>query len=84
MTEAQSYLTDHNVTAQRQGSTGLNYGKYVSDKDGATYEIWLQDKDSVQDEVSLIRDYDLAGVAAWKIGFESGTDIWDVTAQVLK
>ncbi len=84
MTEAQSYLTDHNVTAQRQESTGLNYGKYVSDKDGATYEIWLQDKDSVQDEVSLIRDYDLAGVAAWKIGFESGTDIWDVTAQVLK
>jgi spore germination protein YaaH len=84
MTEALGYLTDHGVTPQMQESTGLNYGSYVSDIDGGTYEIWLQDADSVTTEMQMVKDNNLAGAAAWKIGFESGTDIWDIISAGLQ
>ena len=41
-------------------------------------EIWLQDADAVTSEMELVRDYDLAGAAAWKIGFESSPQIWEI------
>lgn len=84
MTEALGYLTDHGVTPVMQEDSGLNYGSYVSDIDGGTYEIWLQDADSVTSEMQLIKDNNLAGVAEWKIGFESGTDIWDIISSGLQ
>lgn len=78
MTEAAGYLENHQVTPELQEDVGLNYGSYTSDKDGNFYEIWLQDADAVADEMRLVKEYDLAGAAAWKIGFESGTEIWEI------
>lgn len=50
----------------------------------ATYEIWLQDATAVEEEMKLIKEFDLAGVAEWKIGFESGTDIWNTISSYLQ
>ena len=84
MSEALSYLTDHGVTPQFLEDISLNYGSYTSDKDGNFYEIWLQDATAVEEEMKLIREFDLAGVAEWKIGFESGTDIWNTISSYLQ
>ena len=84
MSEALSYLTDHGVTPQFLEDIGLNYGSYTSDKDGNFYEIWLQDATAVEEEMKLIKEFDLAGVAEWKIGFESGTDIWNTISYYLQ
>ena len=84
MSEALSYLTDHGVTPQFLEDIGLNYGSYTSDKDGNFYEIWLQDATAVEEEMKLIKEFDLAGVAEWKIGFESGTDIWNTISSYLQ
>ena len=84
MSEALSYLTDHGVTPQFLEDIGLNYGSYTSDKDGNFYEIWLQDATAVEEEMKLIKEFDLAGVAEWKIGFESGTDIWNTIRSYLQ
>ena len=84
MSEALGYLTDHGVTPQFLEDIGLNYGSYTSDKDGNFYEIWLQDATAVEEEMKLIREFDLAGVAEWKIGFESGTDIWNTISSYLQ
>lgn len=84
MSEALSYLTDHGVTPQFLEDIGLNYGSYTSDKNGNFYEIWLQDATAVEEEMKLIREFDLAGVAEWKIGFESGTDIWNTISSYLQ
>ena len=51
--------------------------------DGNFYEIWLQDADAVNDEMSIIREYDLAGVASWKAGFESGPEIFKIISSGL-
>ena len=84
MSEALSYLTDHGVTPQFLEDIGLNYGSYTSDKDGNFYEIWLQDATAVEEEMKLIKEFDLAGAAEWKIGFESGTDIWNTISSYLQ
>lgn len=78
MNEAQGYLTDHGVEPQLLEDTGLNYGSYTSDVNGCFYEIWLQDEDFIENVMNLIQEYDLAGAAAWKIGFESGTEVWNI------
>ena len=47
-------------------------------------QIWLQDATAVEEEMKLIKEFDLAGVAEWKIGFESGTDIWNTISSYLQ
>lgn len=84
MEEAAGYLADHKVTPSLDESSGLNYGSYTSTIDGNFYEIWLQDADAVKDEMSIIREYDLAGVASWKSGFESGKEIWSIISAGLE
>ena len=84
MDEAQSYLDKHGVKAQTQESTGLEYGSYTSDVDGAAYEIWLQNESSVKNEMNVVKENDLAGCASWKAGFESGKTIWKIIAHRLK
>lgn len=84
MTEALGYLTSHGVTPAYREDAGLNYGSYTSDVDGNIYEIWLQDADAVTDEVKMAMDADLAGVASWKIGFESGQEIWTLISSYLQ
>ena len=76
MEEALGYLTAHGVTPEYLEDYGLNYGSYTSDVDGNFYEIWLQDADSIDRFMALAVEQDIAGVAAWKIGFESSSDIW--------
>ena len=40
-------------------------------------EIWLEEEKSIGLKMNLIRDYGLAGVACWKLGFEPA-NIWDI------
>lgn len=44
------------------------------------YSIWLEDCDSMKARMEAIKDYNLVGTAAWRLGFESNT-IWDVFEQ---
>lgn len=46
-------------------------------KDGVQYEVWVEDTSSLQWRLDLIDEYDLAGVSAWKLGFET-TLVWDM------
>ena len=50
--------------------------------DGEQY-IWMEEERSMELKMDLIKEYDLAGVACWKLGLES-PEIWDVVSQVGK
>jgi len=45
--------------------------------EGSLYQIWLEEERSIEEKLQLIKKYDLAGVASWKLGFER-SNIWDI------
>ena len=56
-------------------ATGHNYAQWEAD--GATYKIWLEDEAALEAKLKLMKENELAGNAAWRLGYEkSGT--WDL------
>ena len=55
--------------------TKQNYATWQSGDE--TYEIWMEDAQSIEEKLKLMKEYKLAGTAAWALGQED-TSIWDV------
>lgn len=75
MDEAQTVLKTAGAKIQKDESAGLNYAEWTKGK--KTYKIWLQDLDALEGSLQMMKDYNLAGVAAWRLGFET-TKTWDL------
>lgn len=73
MVTAEVELSRNNVTPQWDETTRQYYAEY--EKDGATCKMWLEETQSLQEKLTYIRNADLAGVAVWRLGFES-QDVW--------
>ncbi len=43
----------------------------------AFYQMWLEEERSIEEKLQLMKQYNLAGVAAWRLGLERAS-IWDV------
>jgi spore germination protein YaaH len=71
---AQKWVADNGVDLYWQEDLGQYYGE--KQMDGSTYYIWMEDERSLQLKMNLIHQYQLAGVACWKLGFDTA-DIWD-------
>ena len=54
--------------AQRQGENGLE-------------QLWMEEERSIGEKMDLIRQYELAGVACWKLGFEK-PEIWKIVSDL--
>lgn len=76
MDTADSILEDNGVTANWSEETSQDYAEY-HDPDGALYQIWLENEASLTEKAKLVSEYNLAGIAAWKLGFERSS-IWKV------
>ena len=81
MDAAQEAVTVNQADVYWDNSVGQNYGTY--ELEGDTYQIWLEDAQSIAAKVKLIPQYGLAGVAQWKLGFENSS-IWQVISDNLK
>ena len=60
---------------------GQNYTQYT--QNGKRFHIWLEDEFSMQRRSDLIKEYNLAGAASWRKGFEKPI-IWTVLNKTLK
>lgn len=49
---------------------------------GKIYKMWIEDEESIKNKVSLVRTYNLAGVAAWAKDREKDT-IWSIIKEAL-
>lgn len=56
-------------------ATGQNYAQWEAD--GATYKVWLEDEAALEEKLKLMKEYKLAGVASWRLGFESSS-VWEL------
>ena len=81
MDEAQNVLSENGVKAVWDGSVSQNYATF--EKDNSTYQIWLEDAQSIAEKVKLVPKYHLAGVAQWKLGFENSS-IWQTISDNLQ
>lgn len=71
---AKAWVETNQVELYWQDELGQYYGEL--EKDGAKYEIWMEEERSLALKMQLIKDNDLAGVACWRLGFEPA-DVWD-------
>ncbi|MCD8075460.1 MAG: glycosyl hydrolase family 18 protein [Lachnospiraceae bacterium] len=74
MSEAQEILSEAGVTSAYDESTGQQYAEWTA-ADGRLCQIWLEDADSVAARAAFISEYELGGIAAWRLGYESD-DVW--------
>ncbi len=84
MSDAASYLLKYPDKTERyyDEELGYNYGQYTSPINDLTYKIWLEDATSVEQKMKLIQEYDLAGVACWKLQQETA-DVWPIISSYL-
>ena len=75
MAEAKAVVQQAGVTAQWDDTTKQNYAEWEAD--GATYKVWLEDTQSLEPRLQLMKDYKLAGTAAWRLGQEE-SDVWEL------
>jgi spore germination protein YaaH len=54
------------------------FGQYrvEYEEDGYRYVFWLEDEQTVRARLDIAKTYDLAGVAAWRLGYET-RDVWN-------
>lgn len=74
-------MSDGVATAKANGSVvwdeeaAQNYATW--EKGGKTYEIWLEDRDSLDAKLKVMKENDLAGVAAWQVNYAEDF-VWDL------
>lgn len=81
MAAQQEFLTAHGITPEWDASVGQYVG--TSDDGTARYSIWMEDPESMKLRVEMIKNYNLAGVACWRLGYET-PEVWDVIASVMQ
>jgi len=75
MEAVQSWLRSEKVSPVYQPHTGLKYAEKKVGKE--RYKVWIEDEDSMKKRIDLVKKHQLAGVAAWRRGFEI-PEIWEV------
>ena len=75
MSSAEKTLKNNNITPEWDETAGQYYGEFTN-ADGF-YQIWLEEEASIEEKAKLLKEYDLAGIASWRLGYEKN-EIWDV------
>lgn len=77
--DVQQWVKDNNVELTWDDALGQYYGSVLNGS-GEQF-IWMEESDSMALKIKLVKEYDLAGVACWKLGFET-SGIWDIVSTV--
>jgi spore germination protein YaaH len=56
------------------------YVQYI--EDGKTYKMWIEDETSIKHKASLVKKYNLAGIASWEKDRETD-NIWNIIKEEL-
>lgn len=79
MTSMADLIATWDVTPTLDENSGQNYVEFT--KDDKVYKVWIEDYESIYKRIQLMKEYDLAGYGAWRLGYET-SDIWDILSKV--
>lgn len=75
MNTAKAKLAEAGIETTWDENAQQNYATWVVES--ATFEMWLEDEQSIEPKLKLMKDNKLAGTAAWALGYENG-EIWNL------
>lgn len=79
ITAAKNWIEENNVSLEWDDELGQYYGS-MTDEDGNSWYVWMEEERSLELKASLCDKYQLAGIACWKLGLDPEY-IWDVIDQ---
>lgn len=82
MDHADEILSQYKVTAAWSEEASQDYAEFT-DEEGNFCQIWLENEKSIEEKMKLVQQYDLGGVAEWKLGFERAA-IWNVIEKYIQ
>lgn len=71
---AKEWVSENNVQLDWQEELGQYYGELQTEE--GLKKVWMEEERSIALKMDLIKKYDLAGVACWKLGFEPA-ELWE-------
>lgn len=77
--DAKSWIEENEVELEWQDELGVYYGQ-ISGENGIQ-SVWMEEEKSLGLKIDRINQYDLAGVACWKLGFEDRS-VWEIVSEV--
>lgn len=75
MINQSNMIANMGMQTEWNDETCQNYGELVSGD--TTYQIWLEDLESIQVKLNVMNNYELGGVAVWRLGYEDPA-VWDI------
>lgn len=81
MEATQNFINKYSVPVAWDEATCQNYGE--KEMSGTLYQVWVEDAKSIETKLTIMKKYELGGVAAWKLGLEDKA-IWDVIDAFVK
>jgi len=78
----QNLITRYGATVQWDEASQSPHFSYVED-DGVTHQVWYENSRSLKYKLDLVNNYNIAGVALWKLGGEDPAS-WQVIKSTLK
>ena len=68
-------VSNNGATPEWSDEAGQYYAEFEN-SDGF-YQIWLEEEASIEEKAKLLKEYGLAGIASWRLGYEKD-EIWAV------
>ena len=68
-------VANNGATPEWSEEFGQYYAQFESGD--SFYQIWLEEERSIGEKAKLIKEYNLAGIASWRLGYEKD-EIWDI------
>ncbi len=81
MEAAAEFISNYNVPTVWDEETCQNYGEI--EMSGTLYQVWLEDAQSIETKLTVMKNLNVGGVAAWQLGLEDKA-IWDVIDAFVK
>ncbi len=81
MKEGYDIMSKKGAIFKWDNDLGQNYAEII--QNDITYKMWLEDEKSVEERMKIANQNNIAGIAAWRKGFEK-ENVWNIITKYMK